>query len=392
MWRCPRCRGSTAQKRGSAHLLLYSPARNGFVERFIIGRPFEISAAALMTILWLWQTHRGAPPSRRDTIIMTAAIAVAVLLHGSWYLWVLPIVAFVIARELIWARQLTIAWLVGTVIGAVLTDHPLDYVVESVRMGLDAFSSPHYVTTLVREFQPLPANVPGLLVLAALAWYHDLAKDAHGMVSESTIRARLHGLRAGLHRHAASGATGACRPCSWPWWWKSRRSWRCASGQHRSSDWLFSRCPEPPVFLIATSDAEGRWSTPRLQTFYLKSSDPALAGWAASITAAFSIPPRWECFYETFYANPEADWRYQVGFEPAMMPRQDFATYERILVNHGNPLAYLPWIEKMRPEDRVVFHWPSQPQLAQLKWHSVGNLVDWVGCLAATWLAVASVR
>src|SRR5262249_16941928 len=85
------------------------------------------------------------------------------------------------------------------------------------------------------------------------------------------------------------------------------------------------------TFLMATNDADGSWSAPRLQTFYLRSSDASLRGWLPD-RGGIVYSAEMGIFYETFFANPDAEWRYQVGFEPAMMPKQDFATYEHIVV------------------------------------------------------------
>ena len=47
-------------------------------------------------------------------------------------------------------------------------------------------------------------------------------------------------------------------------------------------------------------------------------------------------------FYQTFYKNPHGDWRYMLGFEPALMPPEDFEVYHKILWNYGDSKAYAP--------------------------------------------------
>ena len=89
-----------------------------------------------------------------------------------------------------------------------------------------------------------------------------------------------------------------------------------------------------------------------------------------------------EFFYHTFFRNPAAPWRYIAGFEPAFMPADDFATYQQILANSGNPDAYRPWIKKMRPEDRLVLSARGNPSafLPELEWkYAVDTL--WLGRL-----------
>jgi len=41
-------------------------------------------------------------------------------------------------------------------------------------------------------------------------------------------------------------------------------------------------------------------------------------------------------FYQTFFKNPNADWRYILGFEPALMPDEDFRCFNKIMWNYGD--------------------------------------------------------
>ena len=87
-------------------------------------------------------------------------------------------------------------------------------------------------------------------------------------------------------------------------------------------------------------------------------------------------------FYQTFYKNPHGDWRYILGFEPTLMPAEDFDTYHKILWNYGDAKAYAPWLLKMKPADRLVIRGGrgSPPALPQLEWnYGVSGL--WVGRL-----------
>lgn len=84
--------------------------------------------------------------------------------------------------------------------------------------------------------------------------------------------------------------------------------------------------------------------------------------------------------FDTFYKNPTANWRYVLGLEPALMPSDDLETLRKIQMNPGAPKAYEPWVNKMRPADRLVIFSPVQPDLPRLEWHdALGNL--WIGRL-----------
>jgi hypothetical protein len=86
-------------------------------------------------------------------------------------------------------------------------------------------------------------------------------------------------------------------------------------------------------------------------------------------------------FYQTFFKNPNAEWRYMVGYEPILMPAEDLMTYQNIVWSNRDPRAYQPWVDKMRPEDRLAIR-PGNippPQVLHLEWNFVRGL--WIGRL-----------
>jgi len=87
-------------------------------------------------------------------------------------------------------------------------------------------------------------------------------------------------------------------------------------------------------------------------------------------------------FYHTFFKNPNGDWRYILGFEPTFMPAEDLKIYRNIQWNYGETKAYLPWVKKMRPEDRLaLLKGPSnKPDLKGLEWHYAAGGI-WLGRL-----------
>ena len=106
------------------------------------------------------------------------------------------------------------------------------------------------------------------------------------------------------------------------------------------------------TFLCITNDAHSRW-TQTLSNGYLTAGNPDLNGWLPDhggiiYDAAMTL------FYQTFFKNPRGDWRYDLGFEPTFMKHDDFEIYCNVLWNSGDAKAYKPWVEKMKPADRLV--------------------------------------
>src|SRR5580692_1929440 len=73
-----------------------------FPVRLLLGRPYLITVAALLTVLFLWRTQRGAPPRKPALLLMVALTAISTFFHGAWYLWLLPVASFFLAGEFQW--------------------------------------------------------------------------------------------------------------------------------------------------------------------------------------------------------------------------------------------------------------------------------------------------
>jgi hypothetical protein len=135
-------------------------------------------------------------------------------------------------------------------------------------------------------------------------------------------------------------------------------------------------------FLVFTSDIGGRWTQSSTWQFLSTEEHPELAGWMPEkggilYSADMSI------FYQTFYKNPDADWRYVLGYESGLMSDEDFKVYQSVLWNFGDSKAYGPWVKKMTPADRLVIRGDrsSPPGLPQLEWdYGVSGI--WIGRLS----------
>jgi hypothetical protein len=361
-------------------LVLMLGVQAPFMGRFMLGRPFMLSMLALVTILFLWQARRSAPPDKRDLAAMTSCIALAVLLHGVWYFWALPVAAFFLARQYRWARALAVCWVAGAILGALGTGRPLVYLIEAWRQAWDVVGLHASQGTLVGELQATTGNWFPLMLMGGLLVLRQLAKLPVPPLSSNPA------------------FWLACM--SWVLGFRAERFW---------DDWgmpalmvlivldldllLEIRLPADSVrrlalagalaatlFLTTTNDAGSRWSG-SAGWAYLTAEDANLAGWLPQPGGIF-YETDMEFFYHTFFKNPTAPWRYMTGYEPALMPPDDLLTYQQILLHFDNADAYRPWINKMRPPDRLVLSSRSNPStfLPELEWkHAVGTL--WLGRL-----------
>ena len=66
-------------------------------------------------------------------------------------------------------------------------------------------------------------------------------------------------------------------------------------------------------------------------------------------------------FYDTFFENPGAPFRYAVGFEPGLMPPDELAVLRGIQRSGGADAAFLPWVQRLRAADRIAVVRPGGP-------------------------------
>jgi hypothetical protein len=135
------------------------------------------------------------------------------------------------------------------------------------------------------------------------------------------------------------------------------------------------------LFLQSTNDLDRRYSRSSHE-YFMDAQDPALQGWLPEPGGIF-YSAQMGFFYNTFYKNPQAEWRYILGLEPALMPEDDLKTYRDIQLSGGAVKAYEPWRDKMRPADRLMIASAAQPDLPGLEWHDGGGNI-WIGRLPKT--------
>lgn len=348
--------------------------------RFLQGRPYIISIAALLSLLFLWRQFGAAKPRGWMAVMMTGLIAASVYFHGPWYLWALPLTAFFLAGRFRWGFTVAGCWIAGVFVGCLLTGHLVDYPLQAIKVVLLAIGKHLTQRTLAGELQPESGDIYVLYVIGALL-----------------VLRRLTGLNAPpLLRDPAFWLVGLTWTLSFrvgrfwiDWGWPALMVLLASDLQLLLAARLavdsFRRLALAGgisliAFLCITADVGSRW-TANLTQQYLTADNPDLAGWLPEKDGIFYSADM-TLFYQTFYKNPNGNWRYMLGFEPTLMPAEDFETYHKILWNSGDAKAYTPWIQKMQPADRLVIRSGrgSPPAIPQLEWN-YGVSGIWVGRL-----------
>jgi hypothetical protein len=134
------------------------------------------------------------------------------------------------------------------------------------------------------------------------------------------------------------------------------------------------------LLFAAAGDNHNRW-TWNLTRPYLVASDPTLAEWMPGEGGILYAADMF-LFYDTFFKNPTAPWRYVLGFEPALMKPEDLDVMHKVQWNLGDVSGYKPWVDKMTPKDRLIIRasWTetAPPRLPELEWRLVYNKI-WIG-------------
>lgn len=351
-------------------MMLAAPA---LMTRWTQGRPFLLTEAILIALLLAWREQEQ--PSWPKIILTFAGFALSVWMHGAWYLWVLVPPAFFLAGRWRAGVALTLCWLAGSLAGALLTGHPVQYLYQAVDIAVTVLRQPAPPELLVGELRP-NSGVMGVLVVLAITFLW-----RRGSIAQ-LFRSPLFWLMAicwmlGLRSSRFWDDWGMAAALVWLALQFEEillTAWPSFPGRRLATSVLLALA----LFQLGTSDLDGRY-TASLRDSFIDGSDPRLKGWMPEKGGIF-YGADMDFFYNTFYKNPFGDWRYIVGFEPALMPPDDLKIFRNIQWNHFAWDAYQPWIEKMRPQDRLELSSGSQPILPPLEWNYAGGGI-WIGRL-----------
>ena len=347
------------------------------IARFLLGRPFLVTMAAIMVICFLWEGLAGKKMRRSSFAVIAAWVAAATWIHGGWYFFILPAAAFFLAREYRALVRLALATAAGVIAGAILAGHPVAFLAQTLKHAFLAFSDYKVPGVLVTEFQPFLGDGPIVVaVILLLMW---------------------RAIRGEWQRKTLDNPVAILALVSWMLGFVTTRVW-IDIGMAAALVWMalefqafLSKRTSPGspkaiataavvsvvLFLAVTNDAGNRWSQNKPMP-YITFDAPEKAAWAPG-KGGIVYNSDMCIFYNMFYKNPKAPWRYILGFEPGIMPPEDLAIYRNIQLEFG-PESFMPWVRKLRPEDRLVIFDPTgrQPLIKELEWYHAGDFI-WIG-------------
>jgi hypothetical protein len=364
----------------AAALLILATGHMTNIWRLLIGRPYILSMAVLLIILFAGPSLREVKTPRRILVLVTLAIAAAVWIHGSWFLFALPLMAFLAAREWRATVNLGFCTLAGLLLGASLTGKPYAFLKQNFLVAWHAFGGLPIRKMLVVEFQSFDGYPMIVVAVLALIFWRCGRGDWHNKFLDNPA----------FILAASCYVLGFVSSRFWLDWgvpafcvWTAREIQdilRNKTAQHAWSRVGVATVLSVSLVLVATNDFGYRYSDSTVdERLSLKNPDqaPWLPG-EGGIVYSNSMG----VFYRTFFENPHTSWKYILGFEPTMMPEEDLEVYRQHFLTDNSPLAFKPWINKMRAEDRLILNHSSEvaPLIPKLEWfHATRDL--WIGRL-----------
>ncbi|MGP8240113.1 MAG: hypothetical protein ACLQVW_32520 [Limisphaerales bacterium] len=350
----------------------------GLMPRWLQGRPFLISEAALLWLLLAWRRDSDKKPSWGKILGSMAAFALAAWMHGTWYLYGLLLGSFFLAQRWRATICLTACWVGGTILGALLTGHPWEFLRQNLVWAGALTRGGAPTQSLVGELQPSSGEFSALLVLG-FVWLWRKQQSKQG---EDLFRSPLFWMMALCWVLALKAGR------FWADWGLAAAMAWLAAQFDAGIDELWAGNPARrlavcgvvclALFLDTTSDIDSRY-TGTLREPVVDGSQPEMQGWMPDKGGVF-YGADFSFFFNTFYKNPRGDWRYILGYESAIMPDADLKIYRDIQWNHYAWEAYQPWVDKMRPQDRLEITSPTEPVLPPLQWHRAAGAI-WIGRL-----------
>ena len=349
--------------------------------RFARARPYILTDAVVITSLFIW-SRRGSgqnPFSPVAIICTTLIVAAAAWVHGSWYLLVLPGAAILFAG--LWREAIVywLCWLAGSLLGCSLTGHPIGFLIQVVRHMFASFGSFSVSRQLEPEWHPSDGSVPAVLAVAALLlWRKTSGRDVRAVFNPAFMMMAL-GWLLGLHT----------RRFWWDFGTPAFIMWAALELQeHLERDLIFDSFTRlfvtvaiaAAAYFGFTSDLQSRW-TQNLTTDFVTPKTPGIDGWLPG-SGGIIYNSDMDVFYETFYKNPTADWKYVLGYEPGIMRQEDLKVLRKYQFAFGDTRTLKPWGDEMRPQDRMFIHAPgsSRPNLPELQWYYAATEL-WIGRL-----------
>ena len=351
----------------------------GWIFRIFLGRPYIVTMASLLVIFFIWPFLKQKKLQYINAAILVIIAALSVWIHASWYFFGLLVIVFLLAREWRAAALIAVSSIAGVLIGASFTGHPIIFIKQMVTHLFLVFGSYDVERQLVSELRPNVGDFIMVLTISAVLGWQALRRGAWDKKSVDNPIFILLCLTFVLGMMTRRYWLDWGMPAFAVWMAKEFDEYfETHIDRFSLKRAILAMVIMGVLFISFTTDANGRWSLSRPMD-YISSADPEQAKFLPA-PGGIIYSDDMSVFYQIFYKNPKANWRYILGFESAFMPPEDLKILREIQRNFSRPKDFEPWVKKMRPEDRLIIRSgpDSQPKITGLDWHYI-SLNTWSG-------------
>jgi len=333
--------------------------------------------AMILLFCFTWNKIKEKNKPWLELIALFVVTALATWIHGTWYLFALPLLGLFLARQWRVLLLTSIAMSLGVIFGALLTGSPLTFLYQMVFHALDSFGNHFFTRQLVTEFQPFSGEIPVFLLTGGLL----LWRWARGEWDNRNVDNPV------FYLAVIGWLMGFVAARFWvDWAWPALAFW-CAleiqtvleyyTEKHSWRRLIFAGMFCLVLLLSVSHDGNSRWSRevslwPNIE----KQDDRPWLPDAGGILYNDSMV----LFYNVFFHNPHGPWRYALGFEPIWMTADNLKIYRNIQLTRFKNESYFPWVKIMTRKDRMMLIRQAKPQIEGLEWHEVKPTV-WSGRL-----------
>ena len=363
-----------------ATLAIMSIFSVGPLMRLLYGRPFVVSMILVLVFCLIWAKIKNKHKPVSELMVFTGVAALATWVHGSWFLYCLPLAALLIAREYRVFALMSASTVVGIFIGALFTGAPFAFLRQLIFQATNALGQHDFQRQLVTELQPFSGE-PLIVILVGsfLLW-----RWARGEWDVKIVDNPI------FYLVVIAWILGFTAVRFWSdWGWPALMFWMAVELQtvfekhiQTFSVQRLLLCTVMCLVLVLalTNDRESRWSGisskwPDMQNAEQRPWLPEEGGILYNDSMIL--------FYQVFYLNPHGPWRYVLGFEPVWMPSDNLKIYRNIQLTQSKKESYTPWVAKMTYKDRMILILNRKPQIEGLEWHEITPTI-WSGKLASS--------
>lgn len=340
--------------------------------RFMLGRPYLISCCTTIILLKLWFIESSNNIKWYIKYFLSIfVLTFTVWTHGTWYTFLLLPIALILSGKIKRSLELTIIIFVSTLLGAYLTGQLKDFIYYHHFATLNIFSEKIYNWQLVSEFaegsNKVMWMVPILFIIILLVYskklkLNELCRDPNFILILLTWMLSI----------------------------KVTRFW-IDWGDIVLMFWLSNnisvlildmKTVKKPIFryalfvviiiAICISIPNLKWTTKGIKDYSADFSRKELLAFKPEV-GGIIYNDLMSHFYSNYFNNPFANYRFVLGFEPAIMQFANKKVLREITYSGYHYTSYRPWIDKLTKKDRIFTSIDICKNYPELDWVKAGR-------------------